>query len=98
MFLIPHKEFESKVTLAVGAIFGAIGNRYFVDSTMQNVQVLTKADAISNLILILIVFNILVMILQTSDKSFFKYFQSTKNSFFYSIYSFLVLLFVIILW
>lgn len=98
MFLIPHKEFESKVTLAVGAIFGAIGNRYFVDSVIPGVQVLTKADAISNLILVLIVFNILVMILQTSDKSFFKYFQSTKNSFFYSIYSFLVLLFVIILW
>ena len=82
----------------MGAIFGAIGNRYFVDSVIPGVQVLTKADAISNLILLMVVFNILIMILQKSEKTFLVYFQSKENSFFYSIYSFIVLLAAIILW
>lgn len=98
MFLIPNREFESKTTIGIGAIFGAIGNRYFVDSVIPGVQVLTKADAISNLILLMVVFNILIMILQNSEKTFFGYFQSKENSFFYSIYSFIVLLVAIILW
>lgn len=98
MFLIPFKEFESKVTLGVGAIFGAIGNRYFVDSTMPNVQVFTKADAVSNLILIMIIFNLLVMILQNSDKQFLPYLQKTNYALFYSIYYFLVLITAILIW
>ena len=98
IFLIPFKEFESKVTLGVGAIFGAIGNRYFVDSIMPNVQVFTKADAVSNLILIMVVFNLLVMILQNSDKQFLPYLQKTNYALFYSIYYFMVLLIAILLW
>tara|TARA_B100001094_G_scaffold85215_1_gene81592 strand:+ start:1791 stop:2879 length:1089 start_codon:yes stop_codon:yes gene_type:complete len=98
VFLIPDKEFQSKTTIAIGAVFGAIGNRYFVDSVLPGVQVLTKADAISNLIILTVVLNILIMILQESDKTFFKFFQSKENSFIYSIFSFIIFLLVIILW
>ena len=98
VFLVSSKEFESQTTIAIGAIFGAIGNRYYVDSVLPDVQVLTKADAISNLILFMVVLNVLIMILQKSDKTFFGFFQSKENSFFYSIYSFIVLLLAIILW
>ena len=98
VFLLPEKsEFESKVTLSVGAIFGAIGNRYFVDSVLPGVQIFTKADAISNLIIFMIVFNILIMILQRSKKTFFNYFQSTKNSLYYSIYAFTVIFITILI-
>ena len=98
IFLIPSKQFESKITLLVGAIFGAIGNRYFVDSVLPGVQVFTKADAVSNLIIILVVFNILIMILQHSSKNYFRFFQSPKNAFFYSLYSFTILLMAILIW
>lgn len=98
IFLIPFKEFESRVTLAVGAIFGAIGNRYFVDSVMPTVQVFTKADAISNLIIFMVVFNILLMILQRSDKTFLNKLQDSKKSLICSLYIFTTLTLIIILW
>jgi len=92
VFLIPLKtEFESKVTLAVGAIFGAIGNRYYVDSVLPGLQVFTKADAVSNLVIFMVFFNILVMILQHSEKTSFPYFQSPKNAFYYSFYVFSII-------
>ena len=88
VFLLPvGKEFESKITLGVGAIFGAIGNRYFVDSVLPGVQLFTKADAISNLIIFMVIVNILIMILQYSEKTYLPYLQSTKNALFYSIYA-----------
>ena len=92
------REFESKVTLGVGAIFGAIGNRYFVDSVLPGVQLFTKADALSNLIIFMVVVNILIMILQYSEKTFLPYLQSAKNALFYSIYVFTILLIAILLW
>lgn len=99
VFLIPRfKELDSKVSLGVGAIFGGIGNRYFVDSSLGEVQVFTKADAVSNLIILMIILNILVMILQNSKLSIFPFFQSKWNSFIYSIYSFTILLVAILLW
>ena len=92
VFLIPLKtEFESKVTLAVGAIFGAIGNRYYVDSVLPGLQVFTKADAVSNLVIFMVFFNILIMILQHSKKTNFPYFQSPKNAFYYSLYIFSII-------
>ena len=99
VFLLPiGREFESKVTLGVGAIFGAIGNRYFVDSVLPGVQLFTKADALSNLIIFMVVVNILIMILQYSEKTFLPYLQSAKNTLFYSIYVFTILLIAILLW
>jgi hypothetical protein len=99
IFLIPlHKELESKVSLGVGAIFGAIGNRYFVDSTLEGVQTFTKADAISNLIILMVILNIFIVILQNSKYTYFSFFQSKVNSLFYSIYAFIILLLAILIW
>jgi len=99
VFLLPIKtELESKINLAVGGIFGAIGNRYYVDSVLPSIQVFTKADAVSNLVIFMVFFNILVMVLQQSDKTYFPYFQSTKNALYYSIYSFSIIFIAILLY
>ena len=98
MFLLPKEEFESKITLAVGAIFGAVGNRYFVDSTLPGIQVLTKADLISNLIILMVAINLLAVILQRSKKITFVFLESESYDFFYSIYYFVIFLGAIILW
>ena len=98
MFLIPNEEFEAKMSIAVGSIFGAIGNRYFVDSSLSGVQVLTKSDVISNLIIFMVALNVLAVILQRSKKINFAYLESDKYDFFYSIYYFTILLVAIILW
>lgn len=98
MFLIPKEEFEAKMSIAVGSIFGAIGNRYFVDSSLSGVQVLTKSDVISNLIIFMVALNVLAVILQRSKKINFAYLESEKYDFFYSIYYFTILLVAIILW
>ncbi|MDB4590709.1 hypothetical protein OAH77_03320 [Flavobacteriaceae bacterium] len=99
IFLIPkYTNLESKSTLGVGAIFGGIGNRYFVDASLEGVQVFTKADAVSNLIIFMIVFNIFIMILQNSKHDILPFFQSRWNSLVYSVYIFIVLLLVILLW
>ena len=52
----------------------------------------------SNLILIMVVFNLLVMILQNSDKQFLPYLQKTNYALFYSAYYFMVLLIAILIW
>lgn len=99
IFLIPkYRELESKVSLGVGAIFGGVGNRYFVDSSLEDVQVFTKADAVSNLIILMIILNILIMILQNSRFNFLPFFQSKWNSMIYSIYAFTLLLIGILIW
>ena len=98
IFLIDRKELETRVVLGVGAIFGGIGNRYFIDTVLPEVQVLTKADAVSNFILFMIFFNIVIMVLQHTKREEIKYFESSKNSFFYSIYSFIIILIGILLW
>ena len=97
VFLIPLKEFESRISLSVGGIFGAIGNRYFVDSTMQNVQVLTKADIINNMILLLLVFNILVVTLQHTKKYNIPFLENNDNAIKISVISFIALLSIILI-
>ena len=64
VFFIHKDEFETRITLSVGGIFGAVGNRYFVESIMPEVQVLTKGDLINNLVILLIVMNIFIVIMQ----------------------------------
>ena len=86
MFLLPvNQRSEEKFTLAMSAIFGAIGNRYFVDSLLPNVQVFTKADAINNILILMIIINILIMILQSSEKTFLSGLQTNRGALFYSI-------------
>jgi tetratricopeptide (TPR) repeat protein len=95
VFLIPTKEFGSRISLTVGGIFGAIGNRYFVDSSLPVVQVLTKADIINNLILLLLIFNILIVIYQKNKKNSLK-FINNKTAMLFSGILFVVLNFIII--
>ena len=81
MFLLPiTEELESKFAIALGAIFGAVGNKYFIASELSGVQVFTKADFVSNFIILMVVVNMLIMILQTSDRTFFDYLQKPKNA------------------
>jgi len=68
VFFIDKKHFETRITLSIGGIFGAVGNRYFVESLMPEVQVLTKADLVNNLIISLIVINIFMVVLQNNDR------------------------------
>ena len=96
VFLIPTKEFGSRISLTVGGIFGAIGNRYFVDSSLPVVQVLTKADIINNLILLLLIFNILIVIYQKNKKNSLR-FINNKTAMMYSGILFVVLNLIIIL-
>jgi len=114
VFLIPLRELESRVNLAVGGIFGAIGSSAFVYEVLPVVNVFTKADAINNLIIAMVVFNILILLLQqgtfkrinvdgrylyeSNDIKWFRNLQNSKFSFFYSIFAFFVLLSAILLW
>ncbi len=114
VFLIPLRELESRVNLAVGGIFGAIGSSAFVYEVLPVVNVFTKADAINNLIIAMVVFNILILLLQqgtfkrinvdgkylykSNEIKWFRNLQDSKFSFFYSIFAFFVLLSAILLW
>ena len=90
VFFIPVKEFESRVTLSVGGIFGAVGNRYFVESFMPGVQVLTKADLINNLIITLIVMNIIIVIAQHNKKINFGILEQNRYSAIFSALLFII--------
>ena len=90
VFFIPRKDFESRMTLSVGGIFGAVGNRYFVESFMPGVQVLTKADLINNLIILLIVMNIVIVIAQHNKKINFGFLERNRNSAIFSALLFII--------
>lgn len=64
VYTISPKFFETRITLSLGGIFGAVGNKYFVENTMPNIQVLTKADIINNLVIVFIIINIFIVISQ----------------------------------
>lgn len=114
VFLIPLKDLDSRINLAVGGIFGAIGSSAFVYDVLPVVNVFTKADAINNLIIAMVVFNILVLLLQQStfkrinidgkylyrtvESPYFKNLQNSSFAFFYSIFAFFVILTAIFLW
>lgn len=91
MFLLPLKgELESKLSLALAAVFGAVGNKYFIASELSGVQVFTKADFLSNFLIMMVVFNTLIMILQTSEKDYFSYLQKPKNTLKFSVLVFIL--------
>jgi len=97
VFLIPPEKTDARATLNTGAIFGAIGNRYFVDTTLPQIQVFTKADAVNNLILFFIVINIILMVYQTFLKDI-RILNSPFKIICYSSYALLIFLVTIILW
>jgi len=98
VFLIPKEEFDSRISLTVGGIFGAIGNRYFVDSTIPPVQFLTKADMINNMILTLLILNVLIVIVQKNNKINFGLLEQNKFAMILTGMAFVVLNTLIVLW
>mgnify|MGYP001026547872 FL=1 len=62
VYFIDSRYFETRITLSLGGIFGAVGNKYFVENSMPAIQVLTKADIINNLVVIFIILNIFIVI------------------------------------
>jgi hypothetical protein len=95
-FFIPKEKFESRITLCIGSVFGAVGNKYFVESTMPEIQVLTKADLINNLTVLLIIINILIVICQNNDKINIGIFEKNKFASFLSLILFFVINLLII--
>ena len=61
-FYIDTSFFETRITLSIGGIFGAVGNKYVVENTMPSIQVLTKADIINNMVIVFIILNIFIVI------------------------------------
>ena len=98
VFFISTEDFSSRVELSVGAIFGAVGNRSYVESIIPDVQVLTIADMINNLIIFLIVFNILIFMIQKNKKITWTFFESNWNASIYSLYVFISLNCLVLLW
>ncbi len=97
IFTVPKANFESRIDLSVGAIFGAIGNKYFVESTTPAVQVLTKADIINNLVILMVLINVIIIIMQNNDKINFGKFDDSKFSFIFSATTLFVLTILTIL-
>ena len=54
VFIIPLRDFASRIELSIGAVFAAVGNKYFVDSAVDS-QVLTVADLFNNIIIFMVV-------------------------------------------
>ena len=61
-FTIKKRNFTSRIDVSVGALFIAIGNKFFAESETPMVQILTKADIINNISLLLIIMNVLFII------------------------------------
>jgi len=97
-FFIPPKDFDPRISINIGAIFGAIGNRYFVDSTISSIQVVTKADLMSNMCVLLLIFNIVIIIVQRNDNVTWPYFEKSENAIKTSAGLFLFLTALIIFW
>ena len=79
-FFVARGEFESKITLCLGSVFGAIGNKYFVESSMPDVQVLTKADLINNVIILLVIINIFIIVAQNSKSLNLGLLEKNRNA------------------
>lgn len=98
VFFIPKRDFTSRIELSVGAIFGAVGNRAYVESIMPDVQVFTKADMINNTVILLIIFNIIIFMIQRNKLIHLDFFESNRNSAIYTAYIFVLLNAAILLW
>lgn len=91
VFLIEKKYFETRITLILGAIFGAVGNKYFVESNIPEYLVLTKADMINNIVILFIVINIFLVIAQASKKINLGYLENNYASFYLSLSLFMII-------
>ena len=97
VFFIDKKLFETRITLSLGGIFGAVGNKYFVETSMPEIQVLTKADLINNLIILLIIMNIFLVIAQQQKNLNVGILENNRNASIFMILIFILTNSIIIL-
>ena len=79
VFYIPKGEFDAKSQISIGAVFAAVGNKYFVDSNNIS-NILTVADIINNAVIFLVIFNIFIMIAQRSEILNWKWLEEDVNA------------------
>tara|TARA_B100000963_G_C22636851_1_gene678061 strand:+ start:1846 stop:4023 length:2178 start_codon:yes stop_codon:yes gene_type:complete len=96
-FYINKRNFGSRIDVSVGALFICVGNKYFVESVTPIAQVLTKADIINNISLILIIANVLFVIGQHKPEIKLGKFEDSMYTLKFSLISFLLVLFLTIL-
>ena len=97
VFFISRNLFETRITLSLGGIFGAVGNKYFVESAMPEIQVLTKADLINNLVILLIIINVFIVIAQQNKEINLGALEKNKNAALFMVALFIITNSVIIL-
>lgn len=97
-FFMPKKEFDSRISLNLGAIFGAIGNRYFVDSALANIQVMTKSDVINYICIVLLILNIILVIVQRNNKITWPWLEKSTNALIFSAALFTFLITLVVFW
>lgn len=97
VFFIDRKYFESRITLSIGGIFGGVGNKYFVENNLPDIQVLTKADILNNFIIIFIIINIFIVIAQSNKKINIGILEKNGKAFMISTFLFIISNLIIIL-
>ena len=90
VFFIDKKLFETRITLSLGGIFGAVGNKYFVENSLPELLVLTKADIINNMVIVFIILNIFLFIAQSTKKINLGIFEQNNNSLYISLLLFII--------
>ena len=86
VFIIPLRDFTSRIELSIGAVFAAVGNKYFVDSAIDS-QVLTVADLFNNIIIFMVVLNVGLIIMKRNVVFKNKLINDTKKVSKISIYT-----------
>ena len=97
VFLIDQKLFETRITLSLGGIFGAVGNKYFVENSLPEILTLTKADTLNNMIILFIVLNIFIVIAQSTKSINVGIFEKNKPSIILSLLAFITSVLIIYL-
>lgn len=98
VFFIDKKLFETRITLSLGGIFGAVGNKYFVENSLPELLILTKADLINNLVIVFIIINIFLVIGQATKKINLRIFEKNNPAFILSVVAFIITNIIIIIY
>ena len=96
-FTVRKENFGTRIDITVGALFIAVGNKYFVESITPMVQVLTKADIINNISLLIIILNVIFIIGQHRDDLKIGIFEDSKFTLKFSSVLLALLIFITII-
>ena len=91
VFFIDKKLFETRITLSLGGIFGGVGNKYFVENSLPEILVLTKADILNNILIVFIILNIFIVIAQSTKNINIGLLENNKSSIYISMISLLLI-------